>query len=122
VRTKLASGEMAVAGDQWPMLVYANLQYDPEDPWSGLFRNQILVYVSAISAMAITGLYCSLGDSKAFKHIFTSPSSVEIEIKATRSGNARIHGMTAVTTASISYVATQVRPLPQPYYPIIDCP
>lgn len=57
VRAKLASGEMAVAGDQWPMLVYANLQYDPEDPWSGLFRNQILVYVSAISVMAITGLH-----------------------------------------------------------------
>jgi hypothetical protein len=56
VHAKLASGEMAVAGDQWPMLVYANLQYDPEDPWSGLFRNQILVYVSIISA--IIGLYC----------------------------------------------------------------
>jgi hypothetical protein len=46
---------------------------------------------------------------QAFKHIFTSPSSVEKEVKATRSGNARIHGMTRVTTASLAYIATQVR-------------
>ncbi|KAG6903528.1 hypothetical protein DXG01_017190, partial [Tephrocybe rancida] len=44
---------------------------------------------------------------QAFKHIFTSPSSVEKENKATRSGNARIHGMVSVTRASIAYVATQ---------------
>lgn len=45
---------------------------------------------------------------KAYKHIFTSPSSVDKEPKATRSGNARLHGMVAVTAASIAYVATQV--------------
>lgn len=45
---------------------------------------------------------------QAFKHIFTSPSSVDQEPKATRSGNARIHGMRFVTKASIAYVATQV--------------
>jgi hypothetical protein len=33
---------------------------------------------------------------------------VEKEAKATRSGNARIHGMTRVTTSSIAYIATQV--------------
>src|SRR6201999_14177 len=46
---------------------------------------------------------------QAYKHIFTSPSSVEKEVKATRSGNARIHGMTRITTASLAYVITQVR-------------
>ncbi|OBZ74977.1 hypothetical protein A0H81_05476 [Grifola frondosa] len=45
----------------------------------------------------------------AYKHIFTSPSSVDDETKATRAGNARIHGMTKVTAASIAYIATQVR-------------
>jgi len=45
---------------------------------------------------------------QGYKHIFTSPSSVEKEPKATRSGNARIHGMTQVTPASIAYIATQV--------------
>ena len=45
---------------------------------------------------------------KAFKHVFTSPSSVDQEPKATRSGNARIHGMRSTTKASLAYVATQV--------------
>ncbi|KAG6912261.1 hypothetical protein DXG01_015868, partial [Tephrocybe rancida] len=45
----------------------------------------------------------------AFKHVFTSPSSVDKDPKATRSGNARLHDMTSVTAASIAYVATQVR-------------
>jgi hypothetical protein len=109
---KLASGEIAVAGDQWPLLVYANQQYDPDDPWSGLFRSQLLVYVCVIPA--VIGSHCQLCTSKAFKHIFTSPSSVEKEVKATRSGNARIHGMTTVTTASIAYVSTQVHALSVP--------
>lgn len=56
MRAQLASGEMVVAGDQWPLVVYADLHYDPEDPWSGLFRNLILVYVCVILAMAIIGL------------------------------------------------------------------
>ncbi|KAF8239325.1 hypothetical protein L208DRAFT_1238246 [Tricholoma matsutake] len=89
IREKLSSGKMPVHGDQWPMLVYADQEYDPQDPWEGLFRSRILIW--------------------AFKHIFTSPSSVEKEVKATRSGNARIHGMTRVTTASLAYVAMQLR-------------
>ncbi|TEB30832.1 hypothetical protein FA13DRAFT_1791985 [Coprinellus micaceus] len=49
----------------------------------------------------------------AYKHVFTSPSSVYATnngaSKATRSSNARIHGMTQVTIPSIAYIATQVR-------------
>jgi hypothetical protein len=41
---------------------------------------------------------------------------VEKDAKATRSGNARIHGMTCVTEASIAYIATQVCPTLSPYY------
>jgi len=89
VKEKLRSGELAVSGDQWPIFLYQGYQYDQEDPWNGLFRSALLV--------------------SAYKHIFTSPSSVDKEPKATRSGNARIHGMTKVTAASIAYVATQVR-------------
>ncbi|KAM6503022.1 hypothetical protein JOM56_002999 [Amanita muscaria] len=85
---KLSTGEMAVRGDQWPLLVYAKQKFDPEEPWDGLFRSELLVW--------------------AYKHIFTSPSSVEKEVKATRSGNACIHGMTRVTSASLAYVATQL--------------
>ncbi|KAG1798572.1 uncharacterized protein HD556DRAFT_1306024 [Suillus plorans] len=64
-RTKedLRSGEMLVCGDQWPIFLYALHTYDPEDPWCGLLRSRLLV--------------C------AYKHVFTSPSSVERESKAT---------------------------------------
>lgn len=88
IKEKLRSGEMAVRGDQWPVFLYAGYDYDPEDPWKGLFRSTLLI--------------------SGYKHIFTSPSSVEKGVKATRSGNARIHGMTCVTPPSIAYVATQV--------------
>ena len=46
MREKLSNGEMAVRGDQWPLLLFANQEYDPDDPWEGLFRNQLLVWVS----------------------------------------------------------------------------
>ncbi|KIJ58642.1 hypothetical protein HYDPIDRAFT_102277 [Hydnomerulius pinastri MD-312] len=88
-RLKLVNGQIQVAGDQWPVFLYANYTYDAEDPWNGLLCSGLLV--------------------SAFKHIFTSPSSVDQEPKATRSGNARIHGMRVVTKASIAYVATQTR-------------
>jgi hypothetical protein len=39
---------MTVSGDQWPMLLYADQEYDPEDPWNGLFRSRLLVWVSVI--------------------------------------------------------------------------
>ncbi|KAG1865658.1 hypothetical protein C8R48DRAFT_747708 [Suillus tomentosus] len=50
-------------------------------------------------------LYAGYG----FKHVFTSPSSVDKEPKATRSGNAYLHGMKSVTRGSLAYIATQVR-------------
>ncbi|KAG0705277.1 hypothetical protein DFH29DRAFT_980969 [Suillus ampliporus] len=77
------------AGDQWPLFLYAKEAYDPEDPWDGLLRSRLLV--------------------NAFRHVFTSPSSVDKEPKATHAGNARLHGMTTVTSASVAYVATQIR-------------
>lgn len=45
IREKLESGTMAVAGDQWPLLVYEKQEYDEDDPWRGLFRSRILVLV-----------------------------------------------------------------------------
>ncbi|KAG0694144.1 hypothetical protein DFH29DRAFT_1006603 [Suillus ampliporus] len=89
MRENLRSGEISVCGDQWPVFLYANHIYDAEDPWCGLLRSRLLT--------------C------AYKHVFTSPSSVDKDPKATRSGNARLHGMNCVTTASIAYIATQVR-------------
>ncbi|KAG2141981.1 hypothetical protein DEU56DRAFT_734009 [Suillus clintonianus] len=88
-KQSLKSGETAVRGDQWPMFLYFGYIYDPEAPWHGLMRSELLV--------------CG------FKHVFTSPSSVEKEPKATRSGNAYLHGMKSVTKGSLAYIATQVR-------------
>ncbi|KAG1787079.1 uncharacterized protein HD556DRAFT_1434526 [Suillus plorans] len=91
VETKesLKSSETAVRGDQWPIFLYAGYVYDPEDPWKGLLRSDILIY--------------------GFKHVFTSPSSVDKEPKATRSGNAYLHGMKSVTRGSLAYISTQVQ-------------
>ncbi|KAG1849747.1 hypothetical protein F4604DRAFT_1593276 [Suillus subluteus] len=88
-KENLRSGKMVVCGDQWPIFLYAHHVCDLEDPWCGLLKSRLLV--------------C------AYKHIFTSPSSVDREPKATRSGNAHLHGMNSVTLASIPYIATQVR-------------
>jgi hypothetical protein len=108
MKDKLRSGEMVVSRDQWPIFLYHGCVYDPEDPWNGLFRSSLLVSVSVEFGLHSL-LIIYIMNAQAYKHIFTSPSSVEKEPKATRSGNARIHGMTQVTPASIAYVATQVR-------------
>ncbi|KAG1876239.1 hypothetical protein F4604DRAFT_1880564 [Suillus subluteus] len=71
---------------QWPLFLYADYHYDLEDLWNGLFQSALLAY----------------------KHIFTSPSSVDREPRATCLGNAQIHGMTRVTLPSIAYIAMQV--------------
>ncbi|KAG2122018.1 hypothetical protein BD769DRAFT_1629280 [Suillus cothurnatus] len=89
IKQNLKSGETAVRGDQWPVFLYAGYEYDPEDPWKGLLKSEILIF--------------------GFKHVFTSPSSVDKEPRATRSGNAYLHGMKSVTKGSLAYIATQVR-------------
>ncbi|KAF7978369.1 hypothetical protein HWV62_739 [Athelia sp. TMB] len=89
-KSGLQTGAIAVPGDAWPIFLFAGLAYDENDPWKGLFRSQLLL--------------------NAYKFVFTSPSSVDRDAsKATRSGNARLHGMTRTTRASIAYIATQVR-------------
>ncbi|KAG1854296.1 hypothetical protein F4604DRAFT_1883352 [Suillus subluteus] len=83
-KQNLQSGVISISGDQWPLLLYANKAYDPDDPWNGLLRTRLLI--------------------NAFRHVFTSPSSVDKEPKATRAGNAHLHDMTAVTAASMAYI------------------
>ncbi|KAG1838511.1 hypothetical protein C8R48DRAFT_751536 [Suillus tomentosus] len=88
-KQNLKSGEIAIRGDQWPIFLYARSEYDVENPWEGLLRSEILIF--------------------GFKHVFMSPSSADKEPKATRSGNAYLHGMKSVTKGSLAYIATQVR-------------
>jgi hypothetical protein len=47
LKEKLRSGEMAVSGDQWPIFLYHGYTYDPDDPWNGLFRSNLLVSVGS---------------------------------------------------------------------------
>ena len=54
IKEKLRSGEMQVRGDQWPLFLYADLAYDPDDPWNGLLQNQILIMVCYFGSFAIT--------------------------------------------------------------------
>jgi hypothetical protein len=107
-RTKenLRSGEMSVCGDQWPIFLYAHHTYDADDPWCGLLRSRLLV---CVSGHIFRAAYRSIEHHQAYKHVFTSPSSVNKEPKATQSENARLHGMSSVTIALIAYIATQVR-------------
>ncbi|KAH6866052.1 hypothetical protein BKA70DRAFT_1135013 [Coprinopsis sp. MPI-PUGE-AT-0042] len=90
-REELRSGVLVPSGEQWPRFLYRNFEYDHEDPWEGLFRSGLLL--------------------SAFKHVFTSPSSVtdSKDPHATKTCNASRHGMTQVTIASLAYVATQLR-------------
>ncbi|KAG1843990.1 hypothetical protein C8R48DRAFT_818722 [Suillus tomentosus] len=88
-KQSLKSGEIAVRGDQWPVFLYSGYEYDPDDPWKGLLKSEILIF--------------------GFKHVFTSPSLVDREPKAMRSGNAYLHGMKSVTKGSLAYIATQIR-------------
>ena len=79
MRKKLANGDIGVSGDQWPLLLYEDQKYDLDEPWDGLFRCKLLVWVSFIHYHDS----CLLWSEQAYKYIFTSPSSVEKEVKAT---------------------------------------
>jgi hypothetical protein len=108
VKRQLQSFELPVKGDQWPIFLYRDYSYNRDKPWEGLLRSTILVQVSFVASFFPTLHNNFYAHVQAYKHIFMSPSSVEKENKATRSGNAYIHGMTSVTFASLAYIATQV--------------
>jgi len=66
----LSSGELVVRGDQWPLLVYANQEFDPEDPWNGLFRSRLLVWVAhSILSLSFMLLISSHVDIQTYFHL-----------------------------------------------------
>jgi hypothetical protein len=107
IQENLKSGELVVSADQWPTFIYQDYKFHADDPWRGAFQSSLLISVRLPSEPS-PHTYSKFIRLQAYKHIFTSPSSADKESKATRSGNARIHGMNQVTAASIAYVATQV--------------
>lgn len=67
----MKEGDIIVAGDHWPILLYKNYEYDPEDVWKGLLRSDILVSVSGhIFVVATETLICgfSVRPSNTYSH------------------------------------------------------
>lgn len=94
IRESLRDGTALIRGDEWPKFLYSDETHSEIVPWVGFLKNPILV--------------------KAAKFIFTSPSSADSDeldtTRATRAGNARIHGVEKFESlAPIVYVASQVR-------------
>ncbi|KIM86989.1 hypothetical protein PILCRDRAFT_4229 [Piloderma croceum F 1598] len=101
IKGRLRSGEMTVPGDQWPIFLYAGYEYDPQNPWKGLFKSTLLV--------------C------AYKHIFTSPSSVEKCPKATRSASPRLQShMLLPSSASVFSRSDTVTDSERFYHSVVE--
>ena len=45
-RNKLHDGTYIVPEDQWPVFLWKDSRYDPDEPWMGLLCNHLLVKVS----------------------------------------------------------------------------
>ena len=58
MKSKLINSQIQIVGDQWPIFLYANYVYDPEDPWNGLLHSGLLVLVSLFTVVRLT--FCSL--------------------------------------------------------------
>jgi len=108
VRSNIRDGHIhySVTAQSWPTFCYADLVCDTNDIEKGLWKSTLLI--------------------KAFKSIFTSPSSAAEEIPedaegqpsakrakksstSTRSNVAVLIGLTSVTPRSIAYTAVQLR-------------
>jgi hypothetical protein len=53
IKEKLRNGELLIPGDQWLHFLYAGQTFDQENPWKGLFRSSILVFVSPFAFLQI---------------------------------------------------------------------
>ncbi|KAH7911082.1 hypothetical protein BJ138DRAFT_1186543 [Hygrophoropsis aurantiaca] len=99
--------DFLVTASSWPTFLYEKNRYNPENPSDGLFKGTLLV--------------------KAFKYIFTSPSSTSESVTLsddeepprktqkvsrecrTRSNIAALLRMNSVQPRAIAYIAVQVR-------------
>jgi len=51
---------MTAHGDQWPLLLYAKQEFNPDEPWDGLFRNQLLIWVGTHKFSIFIALFTPL--------------------------------------------------------------
>src|ERR1700709_1106804 len=108
----------------WPTFLYASGSYDYENPRTGLFQGELLLKVWRMQYFDMV-----LKSAQAFKYIFTSPTSAELDPKdqhdgvstqrhsrlrrttgerRTRCHVAGILNMTSVQPRAIAYIAVQV--------------
>jgi hypothetical protein len=104
---KVNDGTIRIRAAEWPAFLYdQKIKYNPEYEDTGLFRGYVLVRVCCSLLFNI----CVLTLRKAFRHIFTGPSSaIRGHRDATKPSKAQMHGLTAVTGRTIAYAAVQVR-------------
>ena len=48
IKEGLRTGHLKLSSDQWPLFLYKQYTYDPDDPWKGLLRSTILIFVCVI--------------------------------------------------------------------------
>ncbi|TDL15642.1 hypothetical protein BD410DRAFT_853505 [Rickenella mellea] len=92
IRQDLRDGKIEVTADEYPLLMYENCKYDPDDMEKGLGRNKALL--------------------RTVKLIFTGRSSAYSSSpggKTTKAGNAEIAGKTQITPRAIAYAACHLR-------------
>ena len=70
-KERLRSGEITVSGNQWPIFLYHGYNFDPEDPWNGLFCSSLLVSVSQGTA-PLTWLTLTTALSGIQTHLYIS--------------------------------------------------
>lgn len=112
--------DFLVTANSWPRFLYENNHYDPSDPAKGLFKGSILLKVCYASEHPRT----TNAVGQAFKLIFTSPTSVDVDEnqlvvpnvlakrrrgeRRTRPTVATLLKMKRVTPQAIAYIAVQV--------------
>jgi hypothetical protein len=106
---KVNDGSLRIRASEWPFfLYYLKTRYDPDDEEKGLLRGYILLRVCPSPSFNVYRL--TLVTRKAYRHIFTGPSSAfNGSCDTMKASKAEIHNLTRVTGRTIAYAAVQVR-------------
>jgi hypothetical protein len=98
-------GTIQICAAEWPAFLYDQKQYNPKYEETGILKGEVLVQV----CFSLLFNICMLTFQKAFRHIFTGPSSAICgRSESTKPSKAQLHGLTAVTARTIAYAAVQV--------------
>ena len=96
IRTRkgLRNGDITVSGESWPIFLYEEHTFNPENPWEGLLQGRLLVTVSRNALMLVhprnvidianlprlSSIYShlrALSKTKAVPHVLETPSYME---------------------------------------------